>query len=485
MTQQPQIYVCVTNLIESRHQKKTGIPRVQYEVAKYLAARGATVVTWNGRRDRFRPIDFDAFIESIARAQSLDLDAICAGPQLAHPFAALKRLIASAAAVAARRLSPGGEPGRTILRAAYRRIVAAWPHLSPGQRRAMARRLRLDDDADRRGHFIDTLVESREGGRTINAPRDLDVAPDSIMLVLDVWWSVKPAKEVARFKRERGLSVVGLIYDLIPIRRPEFFTDDDGRDRFTRFIDGLLPIAERLCAISAHVARDVEAYARERQVAIRPVTSVPLSADLKRAATPRVAAVLAGHALEPGRFVVFVSTINPRKNHFFAYRLWRRLVEELGEAAPTLVFAGQRGWHTEELFATMTADTAMWNRKLRFVEGPTDEEVAWLYTHCAFSIFPSLYEGWGLPVLESLSFGKYCLAADNTSLPEAGQGLAFHADTNDEAAWLAELRRVITEPAYLEAANARIRGRFVARGWDDVAAELLAVIEDVGHGKRP
>lgn len=485
MTQQPRIYVCVTGLIESRHQKKTGIPRVEYEVARYLAARGATVVTWSGRRNRFRTIDFDAFIESIARAESLDLDAICAEPSRTHPFAPVKRLLASMSAMVARRLSLGGDPGRAIVRAAFRRIAAAWPHLTPARRRAFVRRLRLDADADRRGHFIDLLVESRDGAGTGHAPRDVDFSPDSTMLLLGIWWSTEPLDAVARLKRERGLRFVGQINDLVPIRRPEFFTDETGRGRFTRFIDGLIATADRLCAISAYSARDVEAYARERRVAIRPVTPVPLCSDLKRDAAPRRGATLMGHALEPGRFVVFVSTINPRKNHLWAYRLWRRLVEELGEAVPTLVFAGQRGWRYEELLATMSADTPMWNRKLHFVEAPTDEEVAWLYANCAFSIFPSLYEGWGLPIVESLSFGKYCLAADNTSLPEAGQGLAFHADTNDEAAWLAELRRIITEPGYLEVASARIRERFVARSWDDVGAELLDVIEDVGRKDRP
>lgn len=483
--QQPQIYVCVTGLIESRHQKKTGIPRVEYEVAKYLAARGATVVAWSGRRNRFRPVDFAAVVESITRAQSLDLDAICAEPRRAHPLAAIRRLLVWASATVARRLSLGSEPGRTIAQAAFRRIAAAWPHLSPEQRRAMVTRLRLDEDADRRGHFIDVLVESREGGGTRRMLPDVDFSPNSTMLLLGIWWNTKPIEEVARLKRERGLRFIGQINDLIPIRRPDFFTDATGRDRFTRFIDGLIATADRLCAISAHAAHDVEAYARERQVAIRPVTSVPLCSDLKRDAPPRRAAALMRHTLEPGRFVVYVSTINPRKNHLFAYRLWRRLVEELGEAVPTLVFAGQRGWHCEELFATLSADTLMWNRTLRFVEGPTDEEVAWLYANCAFSIFPSLYEGWGLPVVEALSFGKYCLAADNTSLPEAGQGLAFHADANDEVAWLAELRRVITEPGYLDAANARIRERFVARGWDEVGAELLDVIEDVARSGRP
>jgi glycosyltransferase involved in cell wall biosynthesis len=379
------------------------------------------------------------------------------------------------AATLARTLSVGSQPGHAVALFAFRRIAAAWPSLSPRQRHAVAARLRLTQDADRFGHFVDVLIERRA------PPRRVQFAANATLLLLGIWWNTRPVEEIARLRRSHGLRWFAMVHDLIPIRRPEFFTDDVGRRRFTRFIDGLIATADRLCATSLHVAQDLEAYARKQGVAIRPVARLPLCSDLRRSVTPQRTPALARHELEPGRFVVYVSTINPRKNHLWAYRLWRRLVEELGEAAPTLVFAGQRGWRYEALFQEMAADTLMWNRKLRFVEGPTDEEVAWLYAHCAFSIFPSLYEGWGLPILESLSFGKYCLAADNTSLPEAGQGLAFHADTNDESAWLAELRRVVTEPGYLDAANARIRERFVARSWDEVGAELTAVIEDVAR----
>ena len=476
MTQQPPIHVCVANLLESRHQKKTGIPRVEYEIAKFLSARGATVIAWGGRR--FHRVDFARVVDSITRAQSLDLETICAQPQLARPPAAHQRMLARVCATLARPLPVNSEPGRTLARTAFRRVAAVWPHLSPAQRHAMAQRLRLADDADRLGRFIDVLASGGEPSADA-AHGPVEFARGGIVLLLGIWWNQRPLDAIARLKRERGLRLVAMVHDLIPIRRPEFFTDETGRQRFTRFIDGLLASADTLCATSAHVAHDIEAYARERQVAIRPVARVPLCSDLERSVVPQLTAALARHALEPGRFVVYVSTINPRKNHLFAYRLWRRLVDELGEAAPTLVFAGQRGWRYEALFETMTADTPMWNRKLRFVEGPTDAEVAWLYANCAFSIFPSLYEGWGLPILESLSFGKYCLAADNTSLPEAGQGLAFHAGAEDEGAWLAELRRVLTEPGYLDAANARIRERFVARDWDTVGAELLAVIESL------
>ena len=481
MTGQPPIYVCVTNLLESRHQKKTGIPRVEIEVARYLAAEGASVIAWNGWRNRFEHVAH--VLDAIARAQSLDLEAICAEPQQPHPLAAIRRAGAGAAAALARHLTTGREPARSVVRFAFRRIARAWPHLSPAERRTMASRLRLDEDTDRLGHFIDVLVEARH--HADKGPRGrVEFGRGASLLLLGIWWNRKPFDAVGALKRTHGLSFIGMVHDLLPIRRPEFFTDDVGRERFTAYVDRLVEHTDAICANSTYVARDVEAYIRERQAPPRPVKPIALCSELRQRTTPTATAALKRSGLEPGRFVVFVSTINPRKNHFAAYQLWRHLVEELGEAAPTLVFAGQRGWRHEDLLRVLARDPLMWNRKLRFVEGPTDAEMAWLYAHCAFTIFPSLFEGWGLPIIESLSFGKYCLAADNTSLPEAGQGLAFHADPLDGMAWLAEIRRILGEPDYLAAMEARIRERFVARSWSDVGAEMRALIED-GNRTQP
>jgi glycosyltransferase involved in cell wall biosynthesis len=150
----------------------------------------------------------------------------------------------------------------------------------------------------------------------------------------------------------------------------------------------------------------------------------------------------------------------------------------MGDRMPALVFAGQGGGDTETV-RIMSEDGLMWNRKLFLVESPTDGEVAWLYENCAFTIFPSLSEGWGLPITESLSYGKYCLAADNSSQPEAGQGLAFHAENMDGAAWLAEIRRLVTEPGYREAMNTRVAANYRSRSWDDVSTAILGRIDYV------
>ena len=101
---------------------------------------------------------------------------------------------------------------------------------------------------------------------------------------------------------------------------------------------------------------------------------------------------------------------------------------------PRLVVAGQRGWLSAETVARLTCTPSL-RGVVSFVEGPTDGELAWLYRNCAFTVYPALYEGWGLPVSESLDFGKMCITSNRSSLPEAGEGLTDLLDPFDRMEW--------------------------------------------------
>src|ERR1700739_3281778 len=109
-------------------------------------------------------------------------------------------------------------------------------------------------------------------------------------------------------------------------------------------------------------------------------------------------------------------------------RVWRRMLQTMPEAmVPDLVFAGKIGWLTTDLMQQL-GNAAWLGGKIRFIESPPEADLASLYRHCLFSVFPSLYEGWGLPVTESLAFGRPCIIAKTTSLPEAGGSLARYID---------------------------------------------------------
>lgn len=464
------VYVVVNSLLETRYEKKTGIPRVEYEIARYLAARGAQAIAW--QRRRFVEVDFAAEIEAIGAAQSLDLDTVYNEPTRPSSMPRLRLALARVVEPLARRA-----PRWLNLSGAVHKLLAAeWSSLRAEERQGAVESLAIADDPRRLARFLSALSRRSVASTEFLSFRTrVDFQPGGLMIVIGTFWSNQPFEAIERLKASHDMRFIALMHDLIPLRRPEFFVDADGCARFRRHVDLVLKLADATISTSDYIARDLEAYARESGVTTRPVTAIPLCSDLRKTKTVH-SARLRDTGLRPGGFALYVSSLNPRKNHQWAYLLWRRAVEEMGDAVPVLVFAGQRGWGAADNLAVMSRDGLMWQRKLIYLDSPTDGEVSWLYTNCAFSILPSMSEGWGLPITESLSFGKYCLAADNTSLPESGQGLTFHADPLDGVAWLAELRRLVREPGYVEAMNARVEAGFRSRSWMDVGGEVLALI---------
>jgi glycosyltransferase involved in cell wall biosynthesis len=177
-----------------------------------------------------------------------------------------------------------------------------------------------------------------------------------------------------------------------------------------------------------------------------------------------------------GSYALFVSTIEVRKNHVLMFRAWRRLLEELhSDVVPTLVFAGRVGWLVEDLMRQI-ANADHLDGKLVVVEDPNDAELAALYQGCQFTVFPSLYEGWGLPVTESLAFGKPCLIADRTSLPEAGGALARRFDPDNLNDAFTAIRDVILDPNGLARWEAQVRRDFRPVPWTASAEALLTAL---------
>jgi glycosyltransferase involved in cell wall biosynthesis len=179
----------------------------------------------------------------------------------------------------------------------------------------------------------------------------------------------------------------------------------------------------------------------------------------------------------PGRYVLFVSTIEIRKNHRLLVRVWRRLLARHGaDAIPVLIFAGQIGWMVDDLLADLAASGYL-GGKIEHRSGLSDEELDEAYRSCLFTIFPSLCEGWGLPIAESLAYGKFCLASNRTSIPEVGGDLIDYFDPSDDDDALAKIERLLFEPGYATEREARLRAEYRPRTWADCAHSLLLQLD--------
>jgi glycosyltransferase involved in cell wall biosynthesis len=179
----------------------------------------------------------------------------------------------------------------------------------------------------------------------------------------------------------------------------------------------------------------------------------------------------------PPRYVLFVSTIELRKNHRLLVRVWQRLLERHGaDLVPNLIFAGKIGWLVDDLLADLEASEYL-NGKIILLRGLSDAELQQAYRSCLFTVFPSLSEGWGLPIAESLAHGKFCVASNHTSIPEAGGNLVDYFDPLDEDDALAKIERPLTDRAYLAAREAQLRAEYRPRTWEDCVRALMEALD--------
>lgn len=304
-------------------------------------------------------------------------------------------------------------------------------------------------------------------------------APGDMVTVLGApWFHPDYGRLITTLRARHGMRFALLVYDIIPLRHPEWC--DRGLVRiFRAWFAAVLPLADTVFAISRATAEDLEAYAREAGIKLRgEVRRIPIGTGFGVAAAAahaaRPGAVLSARLPAAGSYALIVSTIEARKNHALLFRIWRRLLRDLPrEQVPTLVFAGRIGWLVSDLMQQL-ANTDWLDGRIRLVENPTDAELEALYRGCLFTLFPSLYEGWGLPVTESLAFGKPCVIADRTSLPEAGGSLARYFDPENIDDAYRVVRATIEDREGLAAWEAVVRRDFRPVPWSEAAEVIMA-----------
>jgi glycosyltransferase involved in cell wall biosynthesis len=192
---------------------------------------------------------------------------------------------------------------------------------------------------------------------------------------------------------------------------------------------------------------------------------------------PRAAAQLAS-----GEFWLSVGTIEPRKNQERLAEAYARYLALGGKPMP-LVLAGGKGWLMEGFRRKL--DSLGITSNVVLTGYVTDGELGWLYRNCHANLYPSLFEGFGLPVIEGMQFGAPTIASSSTSLPEAAGGAAVLVAPEDVEGWAQAMLRMSTEPGERERWSAAARERAAAFDAKASAKALLALYEEaVSRPKR-
>lgn len=303
----------------------------------------------------------------------------------------------------------------------------------------------------------------------------LELGPTDLVVMLgDDWSAPERSRVIYRLKRDRGFRTAWLIYDLIPILFPQFF-GPGFPERFTPWLVDTLWASDLVLTISENTRVDIQQYCLRGGIPCPPVEVVRLGENLPDAGEASVP-----HALrmtDTESFALCVGTVEVRKNQLLLYHVWRKLIEIRGSTGtPRLIVVGMRGWMGSNTMHLAEVDPVT-REHIRFLPKCNDAELRWLYQHCAFTLYPSFYEGWGLPVAESLAFGKHCIAGNRSSIPEiAGDLVAMH-DPSSVDECLKQVMEAL-DPAFRARCEERIRREYRRREWSECAEQMAEFVRN-------
>jgi glycosyltransferase involved in cell wall biosynthesis len=265
---------------------------------------------------------------------------------------------------------------------------------------------------------------------------------DTLINLGTSWWIEDYFLRVRNLKDEYDLKYVPFVHDCIPLVTPEHCAENLTKE-FAVWIEGVFRHADSFLVNSRATQSDLAKFAAQFKHDPSPVHVVPLDGNLNALLSKAEGATddrkrlrslfekndIAARGSEPPKFVLLVSTLESRKNHILAFMVWDQLLSNLGpESTPYLVCVGKQGWMFENAQAFLKSRPKL-QRRVRFLSGVDDDALSSLYDQCEFTLFPSHYEGWGLPVTESLCHSKVPVVANVSSLPEAGGGFSLYFGT--------------------------------------------------------
>lgn len=253
--------------------------------------------------------------------------------------------------------------------------------------------------------------------------------------------------------------------------------------------------ADRLVEIERHAARSVERaqrilvdsqfigdeVCRHYGVPAERVVVAPLgcAARFHPRTSAQLAAPLQALDLQPGRYLLCVGTLEPRKNLQLALRAYD-LLPALLRAQYPLVIVGMPGWRPEQLAAPLQRSLA--TGQVRLLGYQSDATLAELLAGARLLLFPSLYEGFGLPVLEAMASGTPVILSHSSALPEVAGAAGTYIDPQDERACAEAIQQLIDDQSEWQRCRELGLQRAKEFSWGRCAAATASVYRQVLEG---
>lgn len=267
----------------------------------------------------------------------------------------------------------------------------------------------------------------------------------------------------------RNCKSVITIHDLAFLLYPHFLTAESAR--YYGQIDQAVRKTDHIIAVSLATKNDAVRLlgVPEKKITVIYEAANPLFTP---ASEPVPASILQEKFGLDQPYLLFVSTIEPRKNLSTLLRAFRKLKNEY-RTDVLLAVAGEKGWLYQEVF-DLTQELGL-AHDVRYLGRVAEEDLKILYQGAELFVHPALYEGFGLPPLEAMACGTPTVVANVSSLPEVVGDAALLVDPWDVDSWVVAIWRVLTDSTLRRELSGKGSKRAFLFSWEKAAQETLKV----------
>lgn len=287
-------------------------------------------------------------------------------------------------------------------------------------------------------------------------------------------WAIASYREQIRRIKSQGVKFYQLFYDLIPALFPYFYEQGTGfGDYFANWNRDIFDLCDGTYSISECTKRDMISMFDINEERAKSIKVIRLGENFSPVAQSRVEMTRFGWDDD---FLLCVGTLEIRKNQICLLNAYRLLIERHGNRLPKLILVGRNGWMDGEILFQINNDRLL-NGLVQVLTDVDDNELQWLYENCLFSLYPSLYEGWGLPVAESLRAGRPCISSGVSSMLEIAPEITVFASPHNPESWAAAILYFISHPDKLNELAQRVKRDYFPTSWTSTAESIIKVIK--------
>lgn len=313
-------------------------------------------------------------------------------------------------------------------------------------------------------HYIRRYRQDRNL-KTLNS---LLIERGDVLLVYDGLWDQQQYIDEVIKLSQKGLCIAHIVCDVGPLIVPQACFDYVTKS-FGNYFNQIAPNIDLLLSISKNTEKDFNSiYCKKTKKSL--LKSVIRLGDNFSHATPEKPQQLDKN----NEFILAVGTLEIRKNYNLLYQTYR-LANDRRINLPDLIIVGKEGWLAEPTIHSIKNDPVV-KDKIILAGAVNDSELSWLYKNCLFTVQPALYEGWGLPVSESLYYKKVCACSNSSSLPEIGEDLNLYYSPYDPAECLKTMETLLDKQTRSKMEKA-IANKYKITTWQTTANTIKASIQ--------